>query len=111
MSWITYINWVEQFNSEVIQKKWVVLVDFYADWCMPCKILGPIFEELQKENEGKEIAFTKVNTETNQELAMQFRITSIPVIYIFKDWQFVDALVGLREKAFYQNVIDWLLTS
>jgi len=92
MSKVVYLN-EENFKEEV--KEGVVLVDFYADWCGPCKMLGPILEELSTETDAK---ICKVDVEANPNLATEFSIRSIPAIYILKDGQAVENLVGLQPK-------------
>ena len=74
-------------------KKEIVLVDFYADWCMPCVMMAPVIEELSRKFKGK-IKFGKVNIEDNQELAQKFRIVSIPNFLLFKNGKQVEQFVG-----------------
>ena len=74
-------------------KEGVVLVDFFAEWCMPCIAMGPIIEELSEKFEGK-IKFGKVNVDDNQELAKKFEISSIPNFVLFKDGEPVEHFVG-----------------
>ena len=83
-----------EFNE--IIKNGYTLVDFYADWCGPCKMLSPILEELSEEY--KNINFIKVNVDDNMELASKFSIMSIPTIYIFKDSQLLVSTQGYRDK-------------
>jgi thioredoxin 1 len=73
----------DQFQNEVLNQKGLVFVDFYADWCGPCKMTSPIIEELA--NEVKEVKFVKVNVDENPDLASQYNIFSIPTFLIFKD--------------------------
>lgn len=75
----------------------LVLVDFYADWCGPCKMLHPILEEAAKEASGK-AKFIKVNVDEAQNLAMQYSVTSIPTVVLLKDGQEVDRFIGVRDK-------------
>ncbi|SJZ46777.1 thioredoxin [Cetobacterium ceti] len=88
---------VNNFKKEVLEAKGLVLVDFWADWCGPCKMLGPILDELSTELELIKIA--KVNVDESGELAGEYGIRSIPTMIIFKDGQKVDQIVGLRQKA------------
>jgi len=76
-------------------KEETVLVDFYADWCMPCVMMAPVMEELSKKFKGK-IKFGKVNIEDNQELAQKFNVSSIPNFILFKDGKQADQFVGSR---------------
>lgn len=86
----------DNFQKEVLDSKGVVFVDFYADWCGPCKVTEPIVEELAKEN--AEIKFLKVDVDANPQLATQYSIFSIPTFMIFKDGKMVSQLVGARGK-------------
>ncbi|WP_418965087.1 thioredoxin [Cetobacterium sp.] len=84
------------FKSEVIESKGLVLVDFWADWCGPCKMLAPILEELSGETAAK---ICKVNVDESGDLAGDYGIRSIPTMIIFKDGVKVDQIVGLRQKS------------
>jgi len=84
------------FKGEVIEAKGLVLVDFWADWCGPCKMLAPILEELSGETEAK---ICKVNVDESGDLAGDYGIRSIPTMIIFKDGVKVDQIVGLRQKS------------
>nr|WP_307774646.1 thioredoxin [uncultured Cetobacterium sp.] len=86
----------ENFKSEVIEKKGLVLVDFWADWCGPCKMLAPILEELANESEA---SICKVNVDESGDLAGDYGIRSIPTMIIFKDGEKIDQIVGLRQKS------------
>jgi len=93
----------DNFKQEVIEEKGVVLVDFYADWCGPCRMTGPIIDELSEEL--KEIKFVKVNIDENPDLASRYQIFSIPSFLIFKNGAVVSSLVGARSK---ENLLDEL---
>ena len=80
--------------EEATSSKEVVVVDFYANWCGPCKMLKPILEEVSTEG----ITVYSVNVDENKELAQQFQISSIPAVILFKDGKQVDSFVGLKEK-------------
>ena len=84
------------FKGEVIESKGLVLVDFWADWCGPCKMLAPILEELSGETEAK---ICKVNVDESGDLAGDYGIRSIPTMIIIKDGVKVDQIVGLRQKS------------
>ena len=84
----------KEFNEEVLTSKEKVLVDFYADWCGPCKMLGPILDEISKDHTAY-----KVNVDNEPELAQNYGIMSIPCMIVFKDGKEVNRLVGLRSKA------------
>lgn len=91
----------KNFHDEVLNAKGIVLVDFWADWCGPCKMLAPILEEIAKENTLCKIA--KVNVDDNGDLAVEYGIRSIPTMIIFKDGVKVDQIVGLRQKSEIQE--------
>jgi thioredoxin 1 len=85
------------FQSEVLQSDKPVLVDFWAEWCGPCKMIAPMVEELAKEYDGK-LKVGKVNVDSNQQTSMQYGIRSIPTLLIFKGGKVVDQLVGAVPK-------------
>ncbi len=88
----------DNFKSEVEEYKGLIVIDFYADWCGPCKMIAPIFEELSREM--SDVKFCKVNVDNEMDIAMMFKVTSIPMIAIVKDNTFLDMSVGYvgREK-------------
>jgi len=83
----------EEFQKLVIESKDEVLVDFYADWCGPCKMLGPIMDEISKEKK-----VYKINVDDEGELAQSFGIMSIPCVIAFKDGKEINRIVGLTSK-------------
>ena len=96
---------VSNFEEVVLQSKQPVLVDFWAQWCGPCKALGPIIEELNNDYAGKAV-IGKVDVDANQELAVRFGIMNIPTILFFKDGQIVDKLKGAAPKKDFQNKLN-----
>ncbi|MGL5312404.1 MAG: thioredoxin [Peptostreptococcaceae bacterium] len=88
---------VSEFESNVENKDGVVLVDFFATWCGPCKMLAPVYSSLGEEMEGK-ADFLKVDIDESMELARQFSITTVPTVVVFKDGKEMDRLVGFIPK-------------
>jgi thioredoxin 1 len=85
-----------QFQKEVLEHKGVVLVDFYAEWCEPCKSMSPIIDQLSEEK--KEIKFIKIDVEENQELASQYSVFTIPTFLVFKEGKMVYQFVVPQSK-------------
>ena len=102
---MTQITKYEEFKTEVLESKDVVLVDFWAAWCGPCQMLGPIIEEVAIDLKDK-VKVIKVNVDEAQEIAMKYNIASIPTVVIFKAGQIVDTLIGFRQKEDYINAIN-----
>ena len=86
----------KNFDEEVLSSDKVVLLDFYAQWCGPCKMIAPILEEIAAENEH--IKVCKIDVDENLELARQFKITSIPLLVVMKDGKIIDQALGARPK-------------
>ena len=86
-------------------KDGLVLVDFWAPWCGPCRMVGPIIEELAKDYAGK-VKVGKVNVDDNQSAAMAYRVMSIPTVILFKDGEPVETIVGAVPKGAYQQKLD-----
>lgn len=94
----------KNFEEEVLKSDLPVLVDFWASWCGPCKMMTPVVEQIAKDMDGK-AKVCKVNIDEEQNLAMEYGIMSIPTFLIFKDGKVVNSAVGVRDK---QELIDLL---
>ena len=95
-------------NFEATLAEGVSLVDFWAPWCGPCRMIAPVIEELAEDYEGK-ANICKVNTDEEQDIAVKFGIRSIPTIMFFKNGEMVDQIVGAQSKAALASKIDALL--
>lgn len=93
----------ENFESEVLNRSGVALVDFYADWCGPCKMIAPVIEEVAQERQ--DVAVGKLNVDTDPELAAKYGVMSIPTLIVFKDGQEISRVSGYRPK---QDVLSLL---
>jgi thioredoxin 1 len=91
--------------DETALKGGVAVVDFWAEWCGPCRLIGPIIEDLSKEYDGKAV-IGKVNVDSNPEVSMKYGIRSIPTILIIKDGEVVDKQVGVTTKASLESKIQ-----
>ena len=94
----------ENFSAEIEQYKGLVIIDLYADWCGPCRMLAPVIEEL--EGEHPDVKFCKINVDTQRELAEMFRVESIPMIAAVKDNTFLDMSIGYVPKATLVKLIE-----
>jgi thioredoxin 1 len=90
------------FKEEISEG--LVLVDFWAPWCAPCRMLGPIIEEVAKEVDG--VTIGKLNVDEQQSTAREYKVMSIPTVILFKDGEAVESIVGLRAKEVYLDIIQ-----
>ena len=97
----------QNFDQQIAQAP-VALVDFWAEWCMPCKMLGPTIDELADEYAGR-LTVGKVDTDANRQVSMKFGISAIPTVILFKGGQMVKKFVGLQQKRDLKAAIDGIL--
>ena len=94
----------ENFENEVINSDKTTIVDFYADWCGPCKMMSPVIEKIAEEN-VENIKVGKVNVDDNQELAMKYNVMSIPTILVFKNGKLEKTFIGVTSKSGIEEAI------
>tara|TARA_Y100001973_G_C5137292_1_gene301028 strand:- start:140 stop:460 length:321 start_codon:yes stop_codon:yes gene_type:complete len=94
--------------EQIIKDNKVVLVDFWADWCAPCRMLGPIIDEIKSEYTDK-AGVIKIDTMANSDIASQFEIRSIPTVIIFKNGEPQERIMGVRSKSFYTDKLNYYL--
>ena len=92
------------FQSDVLGSSEPVVVDFWAEWCGPCKMISPALEEISEEMDGQ-VKIAKVNVDENQELAVQYGVRSIPMLLMFKNGEIADQMIGAAPKA---KLADWI---
>ena len=95
----------DNFDAEVLKSEVPVLVDFWAPWCGPCKMIAPVVEELATEYDGK-AKIGKLNTDENQQVAMKYGVMSIPTLIIFKNGEVADRIVGVQPKDNIQSKLE-----
>ena len=94
----------DNFQTEVLEAKGTVLVDFWASWCGPCKMIGPIIDQIA--DERTDIKVGKINVDEEQELAVQFKVMSLPTLLVFKDGKVVNQSLGAKPKAAILAMLD-----
>jgi thioredoxin 1 len=95
----------QNFEQEVLQSKEPVLVDFWAEWCMPCRMLAPTIEKLAKDYAGK-VKVGKLDTDSNRDVSIKYGISAIPTVILFKNGQVAQKFVGLRQEKDFKEVLD-----
>jgi thioredoxin 1 len=98
---VTDQNW----DQEVLKSDQPVLVDFWAQWCGPCRMVAPVLEQLAGEMEGK-VRIAKLDVDSNQQTAYQFQVSSIPTFILFKNGQMADRMMGAMPKSAFENFIN-----
>jgi len=93
----------KEFNEIINNSHKLVVVDFFAEWCMPCLMMSPVIDELT--DNLKEVKFTKINIDDNQELASKYKVSSIPCLIVFKDGEEIDRIIGAQESDIIQEKI------
>ena len=95
----------QNFEAEVLKSDKPVLVDFWAEWCMPCRMLGPTIEKIAKDYNGK-VKVGKVDTDANRDVSLRYGISAIPTVILFRDGQVAQKFVGLRQEKEFKEVLD-----
>ena len=104
---VKHIKDLEEFEKEVIKSETPVFVDFYAEWCGPCKMIAPVVEKLSEEYNG-DVKFIKVNVDEAQELAVKYNVMSIPTLLLFKDGNIAGQQMGALPEPMLKGWIDSL---
>ncbi|MBI1883669.1 MAG: thioredoxin [Chlamydiae bacterium] len=100
----TQINNTQDFDNAVLNSKKLVLVDFWAPWCGPCRVVGPVLEEISKELSEK-VEVVKINVDESQELAVRYGIMSIPTLILLKNGKVIDQSIGASPK---NKLVQWI---
>ena len=97
----------QNFEQEVINSETPVLVDFWAEWCMPCRMLAPTIDKIA-ESYSEKVKVGKLDTDSNREIAIKYQISAIPTVILFKDGQVAQKFVGLKQEREFKEAIDSL---
>ena len=95
----------QNFETEVLKSTTPVLVDFWAEWCMPCRMLAPTIDKIAKDYAGK-VKVGKVDTDANRDISIKYGISAIPTVILFKNGQVAQKFVGLRQERDFKEVLD-----
>jgi thioredoxin 1 len=95
----------QNFETEVLKSSTPVLVDFWAEWCMPCRMLAPTIDKIAKDYAGK-VKVGKVDTDSNRDVSIKYGINAIPTVILFKNGQVAQKFVGLRQEKDFKEVLD-----
>jgi thioredoxin 1 len=95
----------QNFETEVLKSSTPVLVDFWAEWCMPCRMLAPTIDKIAKEYAGK-VKVGKVDTDSNRDVSIKYGINAIPTVILFKDGKVAQKFVGLRQEKDFKEALD-----
>lgn len=106
--WVVHINWTDQFKTEVMEFKGIVLIDFWAEWCGPCRMLWPIMDELATHYQSEDVKIVKINVDEsgNADIASKFEVVSIPAVFLMKDGEVQENIVWANPKDVYVEKID-----
>jgi thioredoxin 1 len=100
----------QNFEQEVVNSSTPVLVDFWAEWCGPCRALAPVIDKLAKDYAGK-VKVGKVDTDANRDVSIKYGISAIPTVILFHNGQVAQKFVGLRKETEFKSVLDKLATT
>ena len=95
----------QNFETDVLKSEQPVLVDFWAEWCMPCKMLAPTIEKIANDYNGK-VVVGKIDTDANREISIKYGISAIPTVILFKGGQVVQKFVGMRQEKDFKAALD-----